>query len=55
MIKQNQLENHLVLLCNFCEAHFLLVKRTVTWISWNRLIDIVDFIVKTPNPRNSKV
>ena len=35
MIKQNQLENHLVLLCHFCEAHFLLVKHTVTWISWN--------------------
>ena len=35
MIKQNQLENHLVLLYNFCEAPFLLVKHTVTWISWN--------------------
>ena len=35
MIKQNQLENHLVLLCHFCEAPVLLVKHTVTWISWN--------------------
>ena len=26
MIKQNQLENHLVLLCNFCEAPFLLMQ-----------------------------
>ena len=35
MIKQKQLENHLVLLCHFCEAPFLLVKHTVTWITWN--------------------
>ena len=35
MIKQNQLENHLVLLCHFCEALFLLLKHTVTWITWN--------------------
>ena len=35
MIKQNQLENHLVFLCHFCEAPFLLVKHTVTWITWN--------------------
>ena len=35
MIKQNQLENHLVFSCHFCEAPFLLVKHTVTWITWN--------------------
>ena len=35
IMKQNQLEDHLVLLCNFCEAPFLLVKPTVTWITWN--------------------
>ena len=29
MIKQNQLQNHLVLLCHFCEAPFLFVKHTV--------------------------
>ena len=34
-IKQNQLENHLVLLCHFCKSPFLLVKHTVTWITWN--------------------
>ena len=28
MIKQNQLENHLVFSCHFCEAPFLLVKHT---------------------------
>ena len=55
MIKQNQLENHLVLLCHFCEAPFLLMKHTVTWISWNWHSYIVVFIVRTPNPRNSKV
>ena len=47
---------HLVLLCHFCEAPFLLVKHTVTWISWNwHGYIVVDFIVRTPNPRNSKV
>ena len=35
MIKQNQLENHLVLLCHFYEAPFLLMKHTMAWISWN--------------------
>ena len=35
MIKQNQLENHLVFSCHFCEAPFLLVKHRVTWITWN--------------------
>ena len=45
MIKQNQLENHLVLLCHSCEAPFLLVKHTVTWISWNwHSYIVVDFI-----------
>ena len=29
MIKQNQLENHLVFSCHFCEAPFLLVKHSV--------------------------
>ena len=56
MIKQKQLENHLVLSCHFCEAPFLLVKRPVTWISWNwHSYIVVDFIVRTLNPRNSKV
>ena len=56
MIKQNQLENQLVLLCHFCEAPFLLVKHTVTWISWNwHSYIVVDFSVGTLNSRNSKV
>ena len=47
MIKQNQLENHLVLFCHFCEAPFLLVKHTVTWIYWNwHSYIVVDFIVR---------
>ena len=55
MIKQDQLDNHLVLLCHFCEAPLLLVKHTVTWISWNwHSYIVVDFIVRTLNPRNSK-
>ena len=42
--------------CHFCEAPFLLMKHTVTWISWNRhSYIVVDFIVRTLNPRNSKV
>ena len=56
MIKQNQLEIHLILLCHFCETPFLLVKHTVTWISWNwHSYIVVSFIVRTLNPRNSKV
>ena len=51
-----KLEKHLVLSCHFCEAPFLLVKHTVTWISWNwHSYIVVAFIVRTLNPRNSKV
>ena len=56
MIKQNQLENHWVSFCHFCEAPFLLVKHTVTWITWNwHSYIVVDYIVRTLNPRNGKV
>ena len=35
MIKQNQIEDHLILLSYFCQALFLFVKHTVTWITRN--------------------